>query len=71
MKKIKLELEVDDSFEVGYCSYCPLMYTELIDDDEWSDLMINCVLSKSYEDCPLKIVLDNIPPRGGNVAQDS
>lgn len=56
MKTINLTLEVNDDFELGDCCNCPLSYDEYYyDEDDGGEWDTHCVLSCTYEDCPLKI----------------
>lgn len=51
MKKIKLELEVDDDFEKGMCYDCPISYC-----DPDLDFDHICPLWDTYETCKLTII---------------
>jgi len=58
MKTINLTLEVNDDFEPGDCFGCPLSYDKYYydEDDGGGEWDTHCVLSCTYEDCPLKII---------------
>lgn len=56
MKKAKIVIDVDDSFECGCCSECYFSYVYEYDDNgliEYDDL---CVLGCHYSDCPIELV---------------
>lgn len=53
MKKITISAEVYDDFKNGMCYFCP--FSHLDDDDEW-DIYDQCILGKSYDDCPIEVV---------------
>lgn len=50
MKKIKLELEVEDDFEKGMCYGCPISYC-----DADLDFEHFCSLGSTFDSCPLEI----------------
>lgn len=47
MKKMILELEVEDYFDPGYCHSCPV---SVLDD---TDLNYYCSMHYTYDECPL------------------
>ena len=53
MKKFKYEFEIDDDFENGDCSNCPLY----IEEEECGVDFSHCVLSRNEKNCPLKEVI--------------
>lgn len=56
MKKFVLELELEDNFEPGDCTDCPLHYWREWDDDGYTEMEIACGAHDSSFDCPLKEV---------------
>ena len=54
MKKIKLEIEVEDDFEKGMCYSCPIAYCDANLDFEYF-----CPLCYTFETCPLEIEENN------------
>ena len=50
MKKLKLEIEVEDNFEKGMCYSCPIAYCDANLDFEYF-----CPLCHTFETCPLEI----------------
>lgn len=57
MKKIKVEVEVPDSFEKDNCCQCPFSYIKVFDDGNGCiEYFDECVLDADYDECPIQFV---------------
>lgn len=49
--KIRVDIDVNDNFEMGYCLDCPFHY----EDSTWELGDFACILHCAYDECPIQV----------------